>query len=335
MSDLPEPGSTAQDEPQDDTIEATAEPATESAAADIESTASIPDEDDAAFEAAHDDPSAAQAVDGTGQTAALPLAETPQGQVERILEALLLASEVPLSLEQLHRLIGADLGLGRKELRECLERLAVSLEGRAGELREVASGWRIQVRADYGQWVARLYQEKPPRLSRALLETLALVCYRQPITRGEIEEVRGVALSPNIVRTLLDRGWIREVGVKEVPGRPSLFGTTQQLLDDLNLRSLDQLPALPEIKDPQQLEAALARLGEQLHETAPVTEADEAPPREAMPDDVASDTVPESEPEASPVSGSDDIGEAVEPAADAGEQDDAEDQPPEPGDDPR
>lgn len=194
--------------------------------------------------------------------------EQVPAQLERILEALLLASELPLSLEQLHRLLGNELGVGKRDLRDALERLAASLEGRASELREVASGWRIQVRADYGEWVARLYQEKPPRLSRALLETLALICYRQPITRGEIEEVRGVALSPNIVRTLLERGWIREVGVKEVPGRPSLFGTAQQLLDDLNLKSLDDLPSLPEIKDPQQLEAALARLGAQLHEAA-------------------------------------------------------------------
>ena len=200
------------------------------------------------------------------EQAPLLASEVPPSNIERILEALLLASEVPLSLDHLHRLLGHELGVGRKDLRDALDRLATSLEGRASEVREVSSGWRIQVRAGYGEWVAKLYQEKPPRLSRALLETLALVCYRQPITRGEIEEVRGVALSPNIVRTLLDRGWIREVGVKEVPGRPSLFGTTHQLLDDLNLTSLDELPSLPEIKDPQQLEAALARLGEQLHE---------------------------------------------------------------------
>ncbi len=212
------------------------------------------------------------------EQAPLLASETPPSNIERILEALLLASEVPLSLDHLHRLLGHDLGIGRKDLRDALDRLAASLEGRASEVREVSSGWRIQVRAGYGEWVAKLYQEKPPRLSRALLETLALVCYRQPITRGEIEEVRGVALSPNIVRTLLDRGWIREVGVKEVPGRPSLFGTTHQLLDDLNLTSLDQLPSLPEIKDPQQLEAALARLGEQLHEAQlPDAEAEAEP----------------------------------------------------------
>lgn len=187
-------------------------------------------------------------------------------QLDRILEALLLASEQPLPTEQLQRMLGHDLGVTKKDIRDALARLSEDLETRAAELTEVASGWRIQVRRDYAEWVARLYQEKPPRLSRALLETLALICYRQPVTRGEIEDVRGVAMSPNIIRTLLDRGWIREVGVKEVPGRPSLFGTTHQLLDDLNLRSLDDLPSLPEIKDTQQLEAALEKLGGQMHE---------------------------------------------------------------------
>ncbi|MES0873637.1 SMC-Scp complex subunit ScpB [Sinimarinibacterium thermocellulolyticum] len=193
--------------------------------------------------------------------------------LERVLEALLLASDQPLSIEQLHRLLGNELGVTKKDLRAGLGRLAAALAGRAAELREVASGFRIQVRSDYAEWVSKLWQEKPPRLSRALLETLALICYRQPITRGEIEEVRGVALSPNIIRTLLERNWIREVGVKEVPGRPSLFGTTQQLLDDLSLKSLDELPSLPEIKDPQQLEAALQKLGEQLHEVSHVADA--------------------------------------------------------------
>src|SRR5205085_10194902 len=129
------------------------------------------------------------------------------------------------------------------------------------------------------------WQEKPPKLSRALLETLALICYRQPITRGEIEEIRGVSLSPNITRTLIERGWIREVGVKEVPGRPALLGTTQQFLDDLNIKSLDQLPTLPEIKDLAQLEAALAKLGVEAKlpaegvpaEAAPLAEPSEPP----------------------------------------------------------
>jgi segregation and condensation protein B len=182
-------------------------------------------------------------------------------RLEKVLEALLLASDQPLSLDQLQRLLAPDAPIGKAEIRQALERLANSYEGRAAELREVASGFRLQVRAEFSDWIHRLWQEKPPKLSRALLETLALICYRQPITRGEIEEIRGVSLSPNIVRTLMERGWIREVGVKEVPGRPALLGTTQQFLDDMNLKSLDQLPTLPEVKDLAQLEAALAKLG--------------------------------------------------------------------------
>lgn len=209
---------------------------------------------------------------------ALPPVDDARGHtLERVLEALLLASDQPMSIEQLHRMLGNELRITKKDLRDALLRLDASLADRAAELREVATGYRIQVRQEYAEWVAKLWQEKPPRLSRALLETLALICYRQPITRGEIEEVRGVALSPNIIRTLLERGWIREVGVKEVPGRPSLFGTTHQLLDDLNLKSLDDLPSLPEIKDPQQLEAALQRLGEQLHEVSHVVDVPPAP----------------------------------------------------------
>lgn len=209
------------------------------------------------------------------------LVTEPVARLERILESLLLASELPLSLDQLHRLLGPELGVGKKDIRDGLNALAASLEGRAAELSEVASGFRIQVRADYAEWVSKLWQEKPPRMSRALLETLAIICYRQPVTRGEVEEIRGVALSPNIIRTLLERGWIREVGVKEVPGRPSLFGTTHQLLDDLNLKSLDDMPALPEIKDVAQLEAALAKLGAGALAAPPATEPAEAEATEA------------------------------------------------------
>jgi segregation and condensation protein B len=182
-------------------------------------------------------------------------------RLARILEALLLAADQPLSLEQLFRMFMAEGGITKKDVKAALDLLGQQLDGRAVELREVASGYRLQVRADYAEWVGKLWQERPPRFSRALLETLALVCYRQPITRGEIEEIRGVSLSPNIIKTLVERGWVREVGVKEVPGRPALLGTTPQFLDDFNLKSLDELPALPEIKDPAQLEAALLRLG--------------------------------------------------------------------------
>lgn len=230
-----------------------------------------------------------EATEDDNSAAPAQPAQAVQGNaLEQILEALLLASELPLSVDQLQRLLGDELGVGKAEIKAGLETLAQSLEGRAAEVHEVASGWRIQVRKDYAQWVGMLWQEKPPKLSRALMETLALICYRQPITRGEIEEVRGVALSPNIIRTLVERGWIREVGHKEVPGRPSLFGTTSQFLDDFNIKALDDLPSLPEIKDPAQLEAALAKLG--VADAQPVAEGGEtgaeddegsAPPAEA------------------------------------------------------
>lgn len=183
-------------------------------------------------------------------------------RLELILEALLLAADGPLPLDQMQKLVGSEFNLGRKDLRAALERMSALYAGSASELQEVATGWRLQVRAEYGEWIGRLWQEKPPRYSRALLETLALIVYRQPITRGEIEDVRGVSVSTNILRTLLERGWVREVGHKEVPGRPSLYGTTPQFLDDMNLKSLDQLPSLPQIKDLDQLEAAIARLGQ-------------------------------------------------------------------------
>ncbi len=194
------------------------------------------------------------------ETAQDPAEAQSDSPLERIVEALLLASDQPLSVDQLQRLLGDELGVGRPQIRDALARLDQRLAAGASELREVASGFRIQVRADYASWVARLWQEKPQKFTRATLETLALICYRQPITRGEIEDVRGVVVSPNILRTLLERGWVREVGYKEVPGRPALFATTPQFLDDFNLKSLDQLPSLPEIKDLAQLDAALAQL---------------------------------------------------------------------------
>ncbi|MBI2383995.1 MAG: SMC-Scp complex subunit ScpB [Gammaproteobacteria bacterium] len=208
-----------------------------------------------------------------------------ENRLEKILEALLLASDQPLSVDHLHRLLGQDLGVAKKDVRDALDALAARVASSAAELKEVAGGFRLQVRQEYSDWVGRLWQEKPPKYSRALLETLALICYRQPITRGEVEEIRGVSLSPNIVKTLVERGWIREVGVREVPGRPALFGTTQQFLDDFNLKSLDELPTLPAIKDPEQLEAALLRLGEiapkPVAEAAPVEAAADVPAPEA------------------------------------------------------
>lgn len=206
-------------------------------------------------------PDAADVVSGAEAEEGQELSAELLERLERIIEGLLLAADQPLSLDQLMRMLGEEFNIARKDLRTALAALANSLQGRACELQEVAGGFRLQVRTEYSEWVSRLWQERPPRLTRALLETLALIVYRQPITRGEIEEIRGVATNPNIVRTLFERGWIREVGVREVPGRPSLLGTTSQFLDDFNLKALSQLPSLPEIKDPEQLEAALMRLG--------------------------------------------------------------------------
>jgi segregation and condensation protein B len=199
-------------------------------------------------------------------------------ELQRILEALLLASDQPLGLDRILALFEEAERPSKAQLKEALDGLRAALESRAVELREVGGGWRIQTRQDYAGWVARLWEEKPPRYSRALLETLALIVYRQPISRAEIEEVRGVSLSQSILKTLMERNWVRVVGYREVPGRPALFGTTKEFLDDFNLGSLEELPALPEIRDLDALAAALERLqGPEAAPTADAPAADEQP----------------------------------------------------------
>jgi len=180
-------------------------------------------------------------------------------QTRNILEACLLVAGRAMSVAQLEALFESDIDRpDRKEIKLQLEELQKNYEGRGIELIEVASGWRLQSRSSMEHWVARLFTEKSPRYSRALLETLVLIAYRQPITRGEIEEIRGVAVSSNIIRTLQEREWVKEVGVKEVPGRPALLGTTRQFLDYFNLKRLDELPPLSEIKDLEEIDATLA-----------------------------------------------------------------------------
>lgn len=169
--------------------------------------------------------------------------------IKNVVEAALLAAERPLEVELLRELFDDYERPPAEEIRAALAELASDYAGRALELVEVASGWRAQVRADYAAPVSKLWQERPTRYSRALLETLALIAYRQPITRGEIEDVRGVAVNPNIIRTLTERGWVRTVGHREVPGRPELLGTTREFLDYFGLKSLDALPTLAELKD--------------------------------------------------------------------------------------
>lgn len=170
-------------------------------------------------------------------------------QLKRIVEAALLAAAQPLSLPQLSALFGETETPSHDDLTRTLDELGRDCAERGVELREVASGFRYQIREDVHVWVARLWTERQTKYSRALLETLALIAYRQPITRGEIEQIRGVAVSTNIVRTLEEREWIRVVGYRDVPGKPALFGTTRTFLDYFNLKSLDELPALTEIRD--------------------------------------------------------------------------------------
>ena len=168
--------------------------------------------------------------------------------LKQIIEGAILAAEAPLSIDQLMRLFEGD-EPERVDVRDALQEIEQECEGRGFELKQVASGYRFQVRSSYGEWVSRLWKEKPPRYSRALLETLALIAYKQPITRGDVEEIRGVAVSTNIIRTLLEREWVRIVGHRDVPGHPALYATTKSFLDYFNLRNLDELPSLAEIKD--------------------------------------------------------------------------------------
>ena len=178
-------------------------------------------------------------------------------QLQRILEAALLAVGQPLSTTQLAALFSDEERPPKGEISRALEQLGNECVERGVELRKVASGYRFQIKQDLNEWVSRLWKERPQRYSRALLETIALIAYRQPITRGEIESVRGVSVSTNIVRTLQEREWIRVVGHRDVPGKPALFGTTQTFLDSFGLQNLDDLPTLAEIRDMENLEPEL------------------------------------------------------------------------------
>ena len=172
-------------------------------------------------------------------------------QLKPIIESMLSAADHPLSVNHLFDLFAGDLEQPSKDdIRQALHQLVDDYqENRGLEIKQVASGFRLQVKTEYAPWITRLWQQKPPRYSRALLETLALIAYRQPITRGEIEDIRGVAVSTNIVKTLTEREWVRVVGHRDVPGRPALFATTRKFLDYFGLRSLNDLPTLAEIRD--------------------------------------------------------------------------------------
>jgi segregation and condensation protein B len=188
-----------------------------------------------------------------------PLADAPQADmahVKRVLEAALLSTAEPLTVQQLKRLFAGE--VDADNIRKVLDQLKVEWSERTVELTSVASGWRFRVKPDYQEFLDRIATEKPPRYSRAVLETLAIIAYRQPVTRGDIEDVRGVAVSPPTLKALEERGWIEVVGQRETPGRPAIFATTRKFLDDLNLRSIEELPPLDELQS--SLEPAPATL---------------------------------------------------------------------------
>ena len=202
-----------------------------------------------------------------------------------IVEAALLAAGQPLSLDKLGNLFEEEARPDREELLAALEDLEGDCRDRSYELKRTASGYRFQVRQAMAPWISRLWDEKPKKYSRALLETLVLIAYRQPITRGDIEQIRGVSVSSDIIRTLVEREWVRVVGHRDVPGRPALFATTRQFLDYFNLKSLDELPPLDEIRDLDDLNVELDfedRGGAEEGDGGPPSEgADDNPPKSA------------------------------------------------------
>lgn len=224
-----------------------------------------------------------------------------QPLITRIVEAALLAANQPLTLAQLHALFPEDQPAPPDSVEQALEALRAGCEDRGVELVEVSSGFRFQVKADVHPWVARLWTERQTRYTRATLETLALIAYRQPITRGEIEQVRGVAVNSNIIKALEEREWIRVVGHRDVPGKPALFGTTKVFLDYFGLKRLDELPPLSELKDIGELEPQLQFEGtpapiaagvadDAAASNAEAADASDEPANEADADDTATAT---------------------------------------------
>ena len=195
---------------------------------------------------------------------------------KRILEAALLASQEPVSAQELKRLFEGELGVDA--IRKLLAELAEEWRGRSVELVNLSSGWRFQTRPEFQPFLERLFPERAPRYSRAVMETLAIIAYRQPVTRGDIEDIRGVGVSTQIIQALETRGWIDTVGHRETPGRPALYATTTKFLDDLGLRSLEELPPLEEIAKTLQLEVV------------PTAEAEAREPQEEQPAQPATGT---------------------------------------------
>ena len=210
------------------------------------------------------------------QTVSIDLAE-----VKRVLEAALLSTSDPLTVQQLKRLFAGE--VDADNIRKVLDELKGEWAERSIELTSVASGWRFRVKPDYQKFLDRISSEKPPRYSRAVLETLAIIAYRQPVTRGDIEEIRGVAVSPPTLNALMERGWVEIIGTRETPGRPAIFATTKKFLDDLNVRSLEELPPLEELQAALEPPPSLVAL------EAASSPPQEESPQEESPDDRSTD----------------------------------------------
>jgi len=206
-------------------------------------------------------------------------------ELKNIVEAALLVAGVPLTIDKLLTLFPEESRPSRDDVRRALDDIGQDCENRGIELKRIDQGYRFQTRQKYAEWIARLSEERPVRYSRALLETLAIIAYRQPVTRGEIEDIRGVAVSTEIIKTLLGREWVREVGRRDVPGRPVLYGTTRGFLEHFNLRSLEEMPPLAELRDVDKIAAELnLRLPVDQQgpaEDSSATPADDAPGSEA------------------------------------------------------
>ena len=195
-------------------------------------------------------------------TVAITQQPVDQAMLQKIIEGAILAVGQPITITRLLELFDVAVAPSKEDILAALQNIAAESSARGYELKEIASGWRFQVREELAPWVNRLWDEKPQKYSRALLETLALIAYRQPITRGDIEEIRGVAVSSHIMKTLMEREWVKVVGHRDVPGRPSLYATTRQFLDYFNLKNLEDLPSLSEIRDLDELMNVL-NLGEE------------------------------------------------------------------------
>lgn len=212
--------------------------------------------------------------------------------LRKIVEGAILAASQPLTVARLLELFDEEVRPSKEDVLAALQEIEAACADRGYQIKEVASGWRFQVREETAPWVNRMWDEKPQKYSRALLETLALIAYRQPITRGDIEEIRGVAVSSHIMKTLMERDWVKVVGHRDVPGRPSLYATTRQFLDYFNLKSLEELPSLSEIRDLDELNNVL-NLGDE----EGIGEKDEDVVDDAAKDVLVADPTSEEEPE--------------------------------------